>query len=142
VDKINFADLIQALCDDEEAGWATYNRGKSITPRQLSKRLREYGISSKSTRFGYDGVQKSFDSNQFNDAFARYLKSPVFPVTQLHSNDGAASDVTNGNDVTVTQSNPVTPKPCNGAGCNHVTGKIPILGDTTTSRPNASHLRI
>lgn len=128
VDRINFADLIQALCDDDEAGWATYNRGKPITPRQVSKRLKEYGISSKPTRFGYDGVQKGFDIDQFGDAFARYLKNPDFPVTQLHPNSGGASDVTNGKDVTVTQSNPVTPKPNSGAGCNHVTGKTPILG--------------
>ena len=142
VDKINFADLIQALCDDDEAGWATYNRGNPITPRQVSKRLREYGISSKSTRFGCDKVQKSFDSDQFNDAFARYLKSPDFPVTQLHSSNGADFDVTNGKDVTVAQSNPVTLKPSNGEGCNHVTGKTPILGEAEASRPNTSHLRI
>lgn len=142
VDKINFADLIQALCDDEEAGWATYNRGKPITPRQVSKRLKEYGISSKPTRFGYDGVQKGFDIDQFGDAFARYLKPPDFPVTQLHPNDGGVFGVTNEKGVTVTQSNPVTSKPSNGAGCNQVTGKTPILGSVETSRPNASHLRI
>ncbi|RFC31633.1 MAG: Protein of unknown function (DUF3631) [Candidatus Nitrotoga sp. SPKER] len=102
VNKISFTDLIKAICDDEEAGWATYNRGKPITPRQVSKRLKEYGISSKPIRFGYDGVQKGFDIDQFGDAFARYLKNLDFPVTQLQPNkDGA---------------------------CNHVTGKTPILG--------------
>jgi hypothetical protein len=137
VDKINFADLIQALCDDDEAGWATYNRGKPITPRQVSKRLREYGISSKPTRFGYDGVQKGFEINQFVDAFARYLKNPDFPVTQLQPSNGGPSDVTNGKYVTVTQSNPVTHKPSNGNGCNHVTGKTPILGGANKSAKNS-----
>jgi putative DNA primase/helicase len=80
--KISFTGLIQALCDEDEAGWATYNRGKPITPRQVSRRLKEYGISSKPTRFGYDGVQKGFDSDQFGDAFARYLKTLIF---RLHS---------------------------------------------------------
>lgn len=125
--KISFTELIKALCEDEEAGWATYNRGKQITPRQVSKRLKEYGISSKPLRFGYDGVQKGFDLDQFDDVFARYLKNPDFPVTQLQPNNCAASDVTNGKAVTVTQSNLVTPKPSNGADCNHVTGKSPIL---------------
>jgi hypothetical protein len=142
VDKINFADLIQALCDDEEAGWATYNRGKPITPRQVSKRLKEYGISSKPTRFGYDGVQKGFDADQFSDAFARYLKNTDFPVTQLQPNNGDTFDVTNGEDVTVTQSIPVTPKPSNSAACNHVTEKTPILGGTEASLTPVSHLRI
>ena len=134
VDKINFTDLIQALCDDEEAGWATYNRGKPITPRQVSKRLKEYGISSKPTRFGYDGVQKGFDADQFSDAFARYLKNTDFPVTQLQPNNGDTFDVTNGEDVTVTQSIPVTPKPSNSEACNHVTRKAPILWGNETSR--------
>ena len=142
VDKINFADLTQALCDDEEAGWATYNRGKPITPRQVSKRLKEYGISSKPTRFGYDGVQKGFDADQFSDAFARYLKNTDFPVTQLQPNNGDTFDVTNGEDVTVTQSIPVTPKPSNSAACNHVTEKTPILGGTEASLTPVSHLRI
>jgi len=134
VDKINFADLIQALCDDEEAGWATYNRGKPITPRQVSKRLKEYGISSKPTRFGYDGVQKGFDADQFSDAFERYLKNTDFPVTQLQPNNGDTFDVTNGEDVTVTQSIPVTPKPSNSEACNHVTRKAPIFWGNETSR--------
>jgi len=141
-DKISFADLIKALCEDEEAGWATYNRGKPITPRQVSKRLKEYGINSKPIRFGYDGVQKGFDIDQFGDAFARYLKNPDFPVTWLQPNNGGASDVTNGKDVTVTQGAPVTPKPNNGGACNQVTGNKPILGGAEASRPNTSHLRI
>ena len=128
VDKISFADLIKAICDDEEAGWATYNRGKPITPRQVSKRLKEYGISSKPIRFGYDGVQKGFDIEQFGDVFARYLKNPDFPVTELQPNNGVASGVTNEKDVTVTQSNPVTSKPNKDGACNHVTRKTPISG--------------
>jgi putative DNA primase/helicase len=38
-DKIKTADLIAALVDDEENSWATYNRGKPLTPRQLAKLL-------------------------------------------------------------------------------------------------------
>ena len=35
VDRIKSADLIAALVNDDELSWATYNRGKQITPRQL-----------------------------------------------------------------------------------------------------------
>jgi len=38
-DKIFTSELILALCDDEEKPWATYNRGKPISSRQLSNRL-------------------------------------------------------------------------------------------------------
>ena len=129
ITRIRSTDLIQALCNDEEAGWATYNRGKPITPRQVSKRLAEYRISTKPLRFGYDGVQKGFDAEQFAEAFACYLTPPDLSVNQLQPNNGAASDVTDGKDVTVTQPASVTPKPTNGAACNRATEKYPPLSD-------------
>ena len=39
VDKISTSDLIDALILDEEKPWATYNRGKQFSPRQLAKLL-------------------------------------------------------------------------------------------------------
>jgi len=128
ITRICSTDLIQALCDDEEAGWETYNRGKSITPKQVSNRLKEFGIKPKPLRFGYDGVQKGFEVDQFADAFARYLTPPDLSVTQLQPNGGAVLDVTDGKDVTVTQSATVTPKPSNGAACNRVTDNLPLPG--------------
>ena len=38
LDRIASAELIQRLCDDEEKSWATYNRGASISPRQIANR--------------------------------------------------------------------------------------------------------
>lgn len=96
ITRIRSTDLIKALCDDEEAGWAIYNRGKEITPRQVSKRLAEFGIKPKPLRFGYDGVQKGFCVEQFADAFARYMTPPDLSVNKLQANGGAASDVTDG----------------------------------------------
>lgn len=142
ITRIRSTDLIRALCDDDEAGWATYNRGKAITPRQVSKRLAEYGIKPKPLRFCYDGVQKGFDVEQFADDFARYLIPPDLSVNQLQPNDGADSGVTDGEDVTVTQSASVTHKPNNDEACNRATDKLPILGSTEASRPTTSHLRI
>ena len=74
VDKISTADLIYALCDDEERPWSTYNRGKDITPRQLASLLSPYGIKPKTVRFG-DNTPKGYEISQFADAFARYLPS-------------------------------------------------------------------
>ena len=74
LEKISTVDLLQALCEDEEAAWRTYNRGNPLTPRQLSKRLSEYGISSKNVRLEKHGnPQKGFELSQFEEAFARYL---------------------------------------------------------------------
>ncbi len=123
ITRIRSTDLIKALCDDEEAGWATFNRGKPITPRQVSKRLAEYRISTKPLRVGYDGVQKGFDVEQFAEAFACYLTPPDLSVNRLQPNNGAASDVTDEKDVTVTQFVTVTPKPNNNTACNRATEK-------------------
>lgn len=129
ITRIRSTELIQALCSDEEAGWATYNRGNPITPRQVSKRLAEYKISPKPLRFGYDGVQKGFDIEQFTDAFARYLTPPNLSVNRLQPSSGAALGVTDSKDVTVTQNSTVTPEHNNGAACNRVTDKSTLPGD-------------
>jgi len=71
--KISTVDLITALIADEDKGWATYNRGKPLTPRQLAKQLAAYGIKPKTVRMQY-GTPKGYDADQFADAFARYLQ--------------------------------------------------------------------
>jgi len=75
-DKIFTADLITALVEDEEKPWATYNRGFPIKPRQISKRLAEYGISSNTIRIGLV-TRKGYRREQFNEAFSRYLGPPI-----------------------------------------------------------------
>jgi hypothetical protein len=76
LEKISTVDLLKALCEDEEAAWCTYNRGNPLTPRQLAKRLSEYGISSKNVRLEKHGnPQKGFELSQFEEAFARYLEA-------------------------------------------------------------------
>jgi putative DNA primase/helicase len=75
VGKMKTADLIAALVDDDEKPWATYYRGKPLTPRQLGKLLTGYGIKSKTVRFGAC-TPKGYEASQFADAFARYLSGP------------------------------------------------------------------
>ncbi|QOK90893.1 DUF3631 domain-containing protein [Ralstonia pseudosolanacearum] len=96
VQRISMADLLAALCEDDEAPWKTWNRGKEMTTRQLGKKLGEYGIKSKVVRIGYDSP-KGFDVDQFSDAFARYLSSPDTPhpsVTRSQPNVHAGFGVT------------------------------------------------
>lgn len=121
--KITLADLIKHLCDDDEKSWGTYNRGKPITPRQLSKRLKDYGIVSKPIRTGVE-VHKGYEASQFNEAFARYLAYPPSPsVTTLHPNTDAGFDVTEAQLRNQPENRLVTLKPNTGAGCNYVTEK-------------------
>lgn len=71
--KISSADLIDALAADSEGPWATYNRGRPLTQRQLAKILTSYSIKSKTVRIAHGNTPKGYDTWQFSDAFARYL---------------------------------------------------------------------
>ena len=113
--KISLVELINALCEDTEAPWATYNRGKPLSPRQLSSRLKDYGVTSKTIRFNSYETAKGYDADQFNDAFARYLipsaNSDLLSNNPLQGNNDEGFAVTK--DVTVTNresnsNNPVT----------------------------------
>ena len=92
-DRISSADLISALIDDSEAPWATYNRGKPLAARQLSRLLEPYGIHSKTVRFG-PHTPKGFEFAQFQDAFARYLT----PTTPAEQSTADAPKASSGND--------------------------------------------
>lgn len=98
--RITSAELIEALCEDEEKSWATYNRGKRITPRQVANRLKEYGIASKNIRTGSYGISKGFERIQFEEAFLRYLATPgknplhryKTPNASIHTGFAVADD--------------------------------------------------
>lgn len=127
IEKISTADLIAALIADDEKSWATYNRGKPVSGKQIAARLSAYGIRSKTIRLGYE-VARGFEISQFNDAFARYLsENPVFSVTSLQPSIHAGLDVTDRNSVTVTQPPGVTLEAPPLLACNSVTVKTPVL---------------
>ncbi len=141
--KISTADLIEALVLDDEKSWATYNRGKQLTPRQLAGKLKDYGIQTKSVRDGYN-VFRGFELSQFEDVFARYL-TPGFSVTTLQPSNHKPLRVADEKCVTVTsvtnseernnvtdcntsKNESVTPKPAPVLDCNNVTDKTPLQG--------------
>ena len=97
VTRLSTANLISALISDEELPWATYNRGKPLSPSQLAKQLRPYNISSKTVRFGHSNTLKGYDQDQFSDAFARYLAPSELPS---QGNDIPESNIGIGDSVT------------------------------------------
>ncbi len=76
VQKITTTDLIRTLIEDPEAAWATYNRGHELSPRQLARMLKGYGIASKNVRISH-AQAKGYERDQFADAFSRYLSAPT-----------------------------------------------------------------
>ena len=132
ISKISSNNLIEALCEDAEAPWATYNRGKQLTPRQLSTRLSTYKIASKDLRFAYDGVKKGYELEQFTDAFIRYLTHPTengdLNATPLQSRNGEAFGVADKSATPATRNMSATLKPPPDNACSVVADKSPILG--------------
>ena len=98
--RISTAGLISALIEDQELPWATYNRGKPLSPSQLAKQLRPYAITSKTVRFGHSNTLKGYDLSQFTDAFARYLAPAESPS---QGNDAPESTISMGDSVTAEQ---------------------------------------
>jgi hypothetical protein len=133
INKIGTADLIVALCDDEEAPWATYNRGRPLAPRQLVKQLEPYEIKPKRIKLNsYDQI-RGFELSQFADAFMRYLSPPNLSVyvSQNSTNPATAHPETETHTVTLdTYDNYVPPlQATNGAESDTKTDKTAFLGD-------------
>lgn len=79
-------ELIDALVVDEESPWATWNRGKPISPRQLAVRVKEFGAVAASIRIG-PSTGKGYKKASFEDAFVRYIP-PVEDVNDEASPAG------------------------------------------------------
>ncbi len=130
--KISTADLIEALCDDDEKVWATYNRGKPVSPRQIAKRLADFGIKSKNVRIGY-GQAKGFEIEQFQEVFSRYLPTPPENPSQAsqtpEASNRAACGGTDEKLATVTKNAPVPPEPAPILGWDGGTDKNPESGN-------------
>jgi putative DNA primase/helicase len=135
VDKIFTSRLIEALCEDDERPWATYNRGKPISPRQVSNRLHGYGIKSKTVRVKWE-TKKGFEKDQFIESFNRYLAepkkifsdSPVLSVTTSQATNDKAYSVTDSKHASVT--NVFYPSHVTKSDiekCDVVTDRTPLL---------------
>lgn len=102
-DKLSSKELIKALCEDDERPWDTYNRGNSISPRQVARILGQYDISSKTIRT-FGSTAKGYELEQFQDAFSRYLHAQGdLAVTTSQTTLSNDSSVTFNEAVTVSE---------------------------------------
>lgn len=140
LDKISTVDLIAALCDDEEGAWATFNHGKQISPRQLARLLKPYGITSKSIRLGAYETPKGFKLSQFSESFVRYLSIPPnlpqHPPQALEANSHVALSVADNLPQQSMLNNSATSEASSLLRCGAVADKRPILAGADALRPN------
>jgi len=127
--RISTADLIKALCDDDEKSWATYNRGQPIKPRQLAKRLAEYNITSKTLRVSSYSTPKGYELTQFEDAFIRYL-SPAISTTPPQPSTSAEYSVADMVERCETNGQYETEKPAVNLDCGVVADIMPPTAES------------
>lgn len=75
-EEVSTKALIAALCADEEGRWATYNKGKPISDRQVAKLLKPFVVISETIYAPVGSGRKDakgYKSDKFKDAFRRYL---------------------------------------------------------------------
>lgn len=135
-DRITTAELIRLLCRDDEKSWATFCRGNPITPRQVAKRLKEYGILSHTIRVGVE-TAKGYMVDQFREAFSCYLPTPPEKcVTTSQTSIHAVPAVTDDPSRFLDGIQNVTRKPAAGAGCDAVTDKNPETEELVVKEVN------
>lgn len=125
--KMFSATLLDELVADDEAPWATWNRGKPMTPRQLSAKLGEFNVKGKDVRIGAV-VKRGYDKADLAECFDRYLSqdNPSTSATTLQpakhkASSGSASAT--GSSVVAHQK---TLKATEYKGCSVVADKAPL----------------
>jgi putative DNA primase/helicase len=89
LDRLPSADLVESLSAMEDRPWPEWRQGKPITPRQIAKLLEPFGVKPSTVRTTSD-TAKGYKWEQFTDAFARYLASPLNQtVTPSQTKDSA-----------------------------------------------------
>jgi len=123
--RIASRELLRALTDDEEAPWATWNRGKPLAVRQLAARLSEFGIGPKTARLSSGERLKGYLLADCRDAFHRYLSgdTPSTSVTACQPHNSAVYEA----DGSVTETQPARTEkvshPAADIDCHGVTDK-------------------
>jgi Protein of unknown function (DUF3631) len=73
-DRRSTAGLVAALNGLEEAPWGSWHDGKGMTARDLARRLKPYGIESRTVRQPDGSTPKGYVREDFLDAWSRYLR--------------------------------------------------------------------
>ena len=74
-DRLASADLCNLLVLLEERPWGTWKHGKPMTPVQLSRLLKPFGVTSRTIRLEGQGTPRGYLLEDFTDAFDRYIPS-------------------------------------------------------------------
>lgn len=87
IKHIPSTDLARRLAEIEERPWPEWAHGKPITPRQVARLLKPFGVAPTVYRAGIV-THRGYSPEAFKDAFSRYIPVPsVTSVTPLNYNE-------------------------------------------------------
>jgi len=146
--------ILAELCLIEDAPWGDM-KGKPITDNQLARRLKNYGVKSKTIRLGNDRFAKGYVRAELHDVWRRYLPrlpssdKDVTGVTPVTEPDLWVLDVTpvtpQGLNVTPSDAPeappPVTPsrEPCDGSADREKPHEMGLVTPVTPVTPSAGN---
>ena len=84
-------EIANALGEMEDRNWPEYRNGKPITPTQIAKLLKPFGIASRKISTGGGRQVQGYRFDQFGATFRRYLDplpvlDPLAPLSSVKSN--------------------------------------------------------
>jgi len=91
-DKLATETILKALHERDESPWRDI-KGKPLDGRGLARRLREYGIKSRTVRIG-NATPRGYERADFHDAWARYLPSPTSATSATSATPATETPVT------------------------------------------------
>lgn len=78
-DRIASEDLCRALADMEDRPWPEWKQGKAITPPQLARALKPFGLRPGTIRMASGATPKGYYADAFTLAWERYLPATPAP---------------------------------------------------------------
>jgi Protein of unknown function (DUF3631) len=141
-DELTTKALVAALCADEERPWATWNKGKPISDRQIAKLLKLFSIMSEDVYPPGERHAKGYKKARFLDAFERYLAAANHASQQVGGVQAckrvSADEMGTSRDFSIRVEGGLHgcekyEKPANGGGLHAYTDKNPLGADEATS---------
>lgn len=82
-EQIRTEDLLIALCSAKGKTWATFDKGRQITSKQLASILEQYMVGSQDKRLKTGGVYKGYTKKSILEAFSRYHDPSGADITKM-----------------------------------------------------------
>jgi putative DNA primase/helicase len=78
VDRLSSEEIVETLTKMEDRPWPEWRQGKPLSKNQLARLLKPFGVRPRTVRTN-GSTPRGYQLDDFQDAFARYLRQPNTP---------------------------------------------------------------